>query len=94
MYMNIFLAYTAVISMLLSRDSFAGEGTQVFIALLIPSIVFGLVIVFKACNKLKNGLFEKCKCYFKQCPIHNRVGSEENNTLISPSHSYVTYGGK
>ena len=97
-YMNILdtllLAYAAVTCMLLSRDSFAGEGTQIFIALLIPSIVFGLVIVFKACNKLKNGLFEKCKCYFKQCPIHNRVGSEENNTLISPSHSYVTYGGK
>ena len=94
-YMNILdtllLAYATVIYILLSRDSFAGEGTQVFIALLIPSIIFGLVIIFKACNKLKNGFFEKCKCYFKQFPIH---GSEENNALISPSHNYSTYGGK
>ena len=97
-YMNILdtllLAYATVICMLLSRDSFAGEGTQIFIAVLIPSIIFGLIIVFKAFNKLKNSLFEKFKCYFKQCPIHNRVDSEENNALISPLHSYGTYGGK
>ena len=97
-YMNILdtllLAYATVICMLLSRDSFAGEGTQVFVALLIPSIIFGLVIIFKACNKLKNGFFEKCKCYFKQFPIHNQVGSEENNALITPSHNYSTYGVK
>ena len=97
-YMNILdtllLAYATVIYMLLSRDSFAGEETQILIVLLIPSIIFGLVIIFKVFNKLKNGFFEKCKCYFKQCPVHNRVGSEENNALISPSHNYGTYGGK
>ena len=97
-YMNILdtllLAYATVIYILLSRDSFAGEGTQIFITLLIPSIIFGLVIIFKAFNKLKNSLFEKCKYYLKQCPIHNRVGSKENNALISPSHNYSTYGGK
>jgi hypothetical protein len=97
-YMNILdtllLAYAAVTCMLLSRNSFAGEGTQIFIVLLIPSVVFGLVIVLKACNKLKNGLFKKCKCYCKKCPILNRIGSEENIALINPSHNYVTFDGK
>ena len=94
-YMNILdtllLVYAAVTCILLSRDSFAGEGTQIFIVLLIPSAVFGFLIIFKACNKLKNGFFKKCKCCCKQCPISDKVDSEEDNetqTLINPIRNY------
>ncbi len=91
---TLLLAYAAVINMLLSRNSFADEGTQISIILFIPSIAFGLLIVYKAYNNLKNSLFKKCKYYCKQCPIHNRFDSEESNALISPSHKYATYGRK
>ena len=95
-YMNIsdtlLLSYAAITCILLSRNSFAGDETQIFIVLLIPSVIFGLVVVFKACNKLKDSLIKKCKCCYRQCPISNNVNSEENNeteTLINPTRDYV-----
>ena len=98
MHMNILdtllLMFAAVTCILLSRDYFIGEETQIFIILLVPSTVFGLLIIFKACNKLKNGLFKKWKYCYKYCSICNEVDSEENNEtqiLINPVRNYFRY---
>ena len=99
-YVNIletlFLVYIAITCVLLSRDPFAGEETQILIVLLIPSIVFGLIIFLKACIKLKNSLIKECKYSCKQYFIGSKVDSEENanetQTLINPTSDYITYG--
>ena len=99
-YVNIletlFLVYIAITCVLLSRDPFAGEETQIFIVLLIPSVVFGLIIFLKACVKLKNSLIKESKYLCKQYSVCNKVDSEENanetQTLINPTSNYITYG--
>ena len=99
-YVNILdtllLVYAAVFFILLSRDPFAGEDTQIFIFLLIPSIVFGLLVVFKALMKIKNCLIKECKnLYGQYCIKHNTDSKENSNktqTLIDPTSSHITYG--
>ena len=91
---TLLLMFAAVTCILLSRDYFIGEETQIFIILLVPSTVFGLLIIFKDCNKLKNGLFKKWKYCYKYCSICNEVDSEENNEtqiLINPVRNYFRY---
>ena len=99
-YMNILdtllLVYAAVLCILLSRNPFAGEETQIFIFLFIPFIVFGLLVVFKAFIKVKNSLFKECKNLCGQCRIKYNTDSKENSnktqTLIEPTSSHITYG--
>ena len=98
-YMNIsdtlLLAYTAVICILLSRNSFvAGDETQIFILLLIPPVVFGLVIIFKACIKLmmKSSFIKEYKNLCKQHFTNNIIDANETQSLINPTGNYITYG--
>ena len=95
-YVNIletlFLIYIAISCILLSRDPFAGEETQFFIILLIPSVALGLLLFLKACIRLKNSLMKDCKQYSIGNKVDSNKNSDETQTLINPSRNYITYG--
>ena len=98
---SLLLAHLTVACLLLSREYFPGDDTQIFAVILLPTALFGLLAVFKVIAKVRNGLLKPYKhCYsckwFKQLFKHgDTVAIEKFRTLGNPTASVInitTYG--
>ena len=109
MYMNVLdtllLTHTTVICVLLSRKYFPSEVIQLFVVLLIPTFVFGLLLLFKVCIKVKDRLARYCKNNRKQQANgetavtvgKSRLDSCEQHPLINPTSTIIdikVYGSR
>ena len=98
-YMNILdtllLVHLNVVCMLLSREYFPGDGIQLYVVLLLPKIVFGLLLTYKLYAIFKNKIVGHCKHYSKQTNNGTAVESSleqdnhEQQPLINPTFSSV-----
>ena len=94
-YMNVLdtllLVHLNVIFMLLSREYFPGDGTQLFVLLLMPQVVFGLLLLYKLCTLLKNKVTGSCKlCSNYSIAIEPlESDDQEQQPLINPTFSSV-----
>ena len=95
-YMNVLdtllLVHLNVVFMLLSRKYFPGDGTQVYVILLIPQVVLGLLLLYKLCAMLKNKIIKDCKrLYLDDSAVVEPVepDNQEQQPLINPTFSSV-----
>jgi hypothetical protein len=99
-YMNVLdtllLAQFTVTCILLSREYFHGDGTQMFAIFLIPPIVFKMLLLFKICMKFVNVLVNWYKNRSKCDPNNGLEYSEpcideprERQPLINPTSTVI-----
>ena len=102
-YMNVLdtllLAQITVVCILLSREYFSGDGTQIFAIMLIPAIVFKLLLFFEICKKFKKVLVKWYKDCSKYDLNHNAFNNlddaeviddpQERQPLIDPTSTVV-----
>ena len=94
-YMNVLdtllLVHLSVVCMLLSREYFPGDGTQLYVLLLVPQVVFGLLLLYKLCTALKNKIMGSCKLYSNDSTAVEPLVSDnqERQPLINPTFSSV-----
>ena len=67
------ISHFLVVCLLLSRDYFTGEETQLFAVMLLPAVVLGLFVIFKVIASFK---FIKLKYWKCCCRRHHSDGSE------------------
>ena len=111
-YMNILdallLAHFTIVCHLLSLASGSnyGENVQLFIVILIPAIVFGLILIYKVSLKfIKKKIIRCCNCccrklkdhmYFKRNDVTTEQKRSEDNSgntpLLQPTVSVITIG--
>ena len=95
-YMNVcdtlLLALLTVISILLSRNYFLGDGTEVFAIILIPAAMFKLIVLFKILKRLKKKVTKWCKDCSKREPEDLEVEAEEMQPLLRPTSTVVDMG--
>ena len=84
-YMNILdtllLAQFTVVCILLSREYFRGDGTQIFAIMLIPAIVFKLLLFFNVCKKFKSVLIKWRKDRSKRDFNHDAFNCLEESEI-------------
>ena len=98
---TLLFTHLTIICVLLSRHYFLGDGNQLFIALLIPVFVFGLLLLLKICTKFKNRLvrqYDQPSTNSKTTVRKENSGpdSKENQPLIDPTSVTIdikSYGG-
>ena len=112
-YMNnmdiLLLVYQAILSHLLSRDYFVGDGKQLLITTVIPGIVFSVIILIKLCIKTRNKLIQNCKHWNCNCwkflaikyAVHNEVtthnvsnDSNQTQALLEPTSTVLNVDTK
>ena len=91
-YMNILdtllLIHLNIISILLSREYFPDDGTQFFIVLFVPQVVFGLLLLYKICAVLKDKIGRGyCKSFLRPSndTMAGEYSEEEKQPLINPT---------
>ena len=94
-YMNILdtllLMHLNVVFMLLSREYFPGDGTQIYVIMLVPQVVFGLLLLYKLCATLKNKIIRDCKLYLNNSAAIEPLepDNQERQPLINPTFSSI-----
>ena len=100
-YMNaldtLLLAQFTIVCILLSREYFRGDGTQIFAIMLIPAVVFKLLLFFNVCKKLKTVLIKWYTYCSKRDSVNVLEDSEEicvddpqeKQPLINPTSTTV-----
>ena len=100
MYMNVcdtlLLAHLTIISILLSRKYFLGDGTEVFAIMLMLAAMFKLIAFFMILRRLKKKLVKWCKDRSKQGQLavndyleDSEVDAEEKQPLVGPTSTVV-----
>ena len=87
---TLLLTHFAVVCLLLSRNYFSGEETQIFIILLLPAGAFGFFIIFKLVLNLKNLVLSHCKQCWRRISIHSKtVRIQDQRQLINTTCTVV-----
>ena len=84
-------AHLLVVCLLLSRNYFTGEETQLFAVMLLPAVVVGLFLTFKVLASFKSIVLTHSKCYTCRCRtdcsesvkiVHHQKPSKPTNTVV------------
>ena len=95
-YMNVLdtllLVHLNVAFVLLSRNYFSGDGTQVYVLFLVPQVVFGLLLLYKFSAMFKNRIIGSCKLYSNDSTAVKsdaHASDQEQKPLINPTFGSV-----
>ena len=78
--------------LLLSRDYFPSDETQLFIVVLFPIVVFGLLVIFKLIAKCGIRLSRQYKGCCKLCKklvMHGETVNQSSRQLVNPTSSFI-----
>ena len=92
------LTHLLVVCLLLSRDYFNGEETQLLAVMSLPAVVLGLFVIFKVLASFKSIISTHCKCCCRHRTdssesvkiVHHQKPSKPTNTVVDIA-SYGTY---
>ena len=84
---TLLLVHLNIVFVLLSREYFPGDGTQIYVLFLVPQVVFGLLLLYKLCTMLKNRIIGSCKPYSNDStavePLEPDASDQEQKPLIT-----------
>ena len=89
---SLLLAHLTTMCLLLSRDYFPSDETQLFIVVLFPIVVFGLLVIFKLIAKCGIRLSRQYKGCCKLCKklvMHGETVNQSSRQLVNPTSSFI-----